>query len=128
MIDFIRHREAELHFEAYYRMRIAFANKEDCFLNLWPEMAVPSDEHRSGFMRVDLAVGISPELLLCVIEVKRPGKTIGERSRQARAYMELAGRGFTVFYLNSFEGIDSLIRKIIELENHALKEPNVSAT
>lgn len=109
-MKFDRHRyrgnEADLVGEFYYRARCAG-------LEVFLEVLLPSEVHRSGEMRVD-AVIVDGNDIVCCIEGKRPGRAIGTRGRQSKAYALLErDHGVQTIWINAVEGIDDVIADIL---------------
>jgi hypothetical protein len=103
--------EADLQAEVYYRLKIEEIN---CYL----EVKIPTDLYRSGNMRADIAITSKKNdgRVLALIEVKRPGKRIGEEWRQTQAYRKIVAQtGVKFWHLNSFDGVTELVHKIRQI-------------
>lgn len=76
------------------------------------EVRVPSTEHKSGWMRVDIGV-FSGKKLKHVIECKRHGKQMSPRCRQAKAYRSLKERfGVRVHLVNDRELFSAVLSRV----------------
>ena len=96
------HREMMLVGELYHQLRLAGV---DAYL----ETRIPSDLHKSGEMRVDLAV-LRDGDLFGIVEVKKNGQHLHWRSRQARAYRAASERlKVRVLFVNDEETIRSCV-------------------
>lgn len=108
--DIYRGSEADLLGEFYYQARLAG-------LDVFLEVYLPSEIHRSGQMRVD-AVVVDGDQIVCCVEAKREGREITTGTRQMRAYtwLERTHRIPTI-WINGVSGLASVVADIKGLIN-----------
>ena len=92
--------EADIAAEFSHRM------KSDGRLNISMEVRLPSSRHRSGSFRVDAIVSHKSGEIVCAVEFKRPGKSVGNSTRQRLAYADLP---YPHFYIVGMRGLKRVL-------------------
>lgn len=100
--------EADLVGEFYYQARSAG-------LEVYLEVYIPSEIHRSGQMRVD-AIVVKGDEVVCCVEGKRQGRQFTAGTRQHYAYTALEqDHGVPTIWLNDVKAIPSVVISIAAL-------------
>jgi hypothetical protein len=93
--------------ESDVAMEFAYQVKSGTDYDIYTEVKLPSEFHRSGQMRVDaILTKRGTNEVVRAVEFKRPGKRVGPRSRQQSAYR---GLGVPVSYCVGFEDIPRIL-------------------